>query len=136
MSAVKAVNSVINPILAEKKKKTLSGTEPESTIKGIAENHLSAFMTIQRDLFSALLSETIKTICYYKELVSVYCFMATPDCLGGSWFYYIQSKKTEFLSGVCVELKSPEASQSQREKRHAKKTEGNNISHIQCSNAV
>lgn len=78
-------------------------------------------MTIQRDLFSVSLTEKIKTVCDYKKLVYVYCFKPTPDCLSGSCCYFIQSKKTEFLSGVYVELKSPEARKSQREKRHTKK---------------
>lgn len=69
-SAVKAVNSVINPILVEEK--ILSGTEPEPTIKSVAENHPSAFTTIQQDLFSVLLTGEIKLLVY------LYCFVLTP----------------------------------------------------------
>lgn len=67
-------------------------------------------MTLQQDLFSVLLTEKIKTI-----------FLLTPDSLSGSCFYFIKSKKMEFMTGVWLcGTERPGARNSQREKRHTR----------------
>lgn len=54
--------------------------------------------------------------------------MLAPDRLSGSCFYFIKSKKTEFMSGVWLcGAESPGA--IARGRSNTQNTEGNNISH-------